>query len=319
MPPSPHDRPPPRDQPRPEPSLNGQAAPERPPYARVTALAAALLLTLAACSDGDDGARGTKPKDKRKEESSNGVRLPGAGAVFDYQLGGAYPPDSDVEVVSRDRAAKPARGAYNVCYVNAFQTQPGDAIDWWREHHPQLLLRDGSGEEKGEGKGDLVIDEDWDEPLLDLSTPAKRTALLRVVGPWIDGCADDGFDAVEFDNLDSYERSDELLTPEDAAAFARLLTRRAHADGLAAGQKNTAALLPQRARIGFDFAVVEECARYGECAPFATAYHDRVFDIEYRAQDFTRGCARWKDRLSVTLRDLDVLPADEKGHVNRHC
>ncbi|MDJ1134268.1 endo alpha-1,4 polygalactosaminidase [Streptomyces iconiensis] len=263
---------------------------------------AALLLALGACAPSTPST---------KEKSDDGVRLPAAGAVFDYQLGGAYPPASDVEVVSRDRRAEPARDAYNVCYVNAFQTQPGDAVDWWREHHPRLLLRDDDG--------DLVIDEDWDEPLLDISTSARRTALLRVVGRWIDGCAKDGFDAVEFDNLDSYERSDDQLTTKDATAFARQLAKRAHARGLAVGQKNTADLLPQRSRIGFDFAVVEECARYGECKPFATAYDDRVFDIEYRARDFTRACRTWSDRLSVTLRDLDVLPAGKKGHVSRHC
>lgn len=316
---------------RPEHTLNSQAATRGTLSARtIAALVVAPLLALTACANGTPA---TKPEDGPQQD----VRLPEAGTVFDYQLGGAYPPADDVEVVSRDRRAKPAPGAYNVCYVNAFQTQPGNAVDWWREHHPRLLLRDddgagggggGGGGDRGggngngdgdEGEGDLVIDKDWDEPLLDISTHAKRTALVRVVGRWIDGCADDGFDAVEFDNLDSYERSQDLLTPQHAAAFARLLTHRAHARGLAAGQKNTARLLPQRARIGFDFAVVEECARYGECAPFATAYHGRVFDVEYSAQDFTRGCRTWKDRLSVTLRDPDVLPLGEKGHVNRHC
>ncbi len=40
------------------------------------------------------------------------VRPPTANAVFDYQLGGAYPPPDKVRAVSRDRTAKPAPGRY---------------------------------------------------------------------------------------------------------------------------------------------------------------------------------------------------------------
>ncbi len=107
----------------------------------------------------------------------------------------------------------------------------------------------------------------------------------------MDGCATSGFQAVEPDNLDSYERSDGLLTPEHNAAFAKLLADRAHAAGLAIGQKNTTDLLERRKEIGFDFAVVEECGRYDECGDFADAYDDRVFVVEYADRDFARACA----------------------------
>ncbi|WP_327158873.1 endo alpha-1,4 polygalactosaminidase [Streptomyces tubercidicus] len=238
------------------------------------------------------------------------VKPPAANAVFDYQLGGAYPPPGTVRAVSRDRTAAPAPGRYNVCYVNAFQTQPDDTGSW-EDDHPDLLLRDAHG--------DPVIDEDWDEPLLDISTGAKRAALMEIVGPWIDGCAKAGYDAVEPDNLDSYERSDGKLTAQHAAAFARLLARRAHQRHLAIAQKNTADLLPQRARIGFDFAVVEECARYKECTDFAAAYANRVFVIEYRKQDFTAACRAWGKKLSLTLSDRDVRPGGTKGSLRRYC
>ncbi|AOP47873.1 endo alpha-1,4 polygalactosaminidase [Streptomyces lydicus] len=244
------------------------------------------------------------------EDADRPVRLPAANAVFDYQLGGAYPPPAGVRAVSRDRTAKPAAGRYNVCYVNAFQAQP-DAAGFWNAHHPDLVLRDGHGEP--------VVDEDWNEPLLDISTAAKRTALMDVVGPWIDGCAAAGFDAVEPDNLDSYERSRGRLTARQAAAFAQLLARRAHQQGLAIAQKNTTDLLPRRSGIGFDFAVVEECTRYHECTDFADAYHDRIFVIEYTRKDFTAACRAWGRKLSVTLRDRDVVPAGAEGYVDEHC
>ncbi|MEV0441744.1 endo alpha-1,4 polygalactosaminidase [Streptomyces spectabilis] len=259
------------------------------------ALAAALLTS---CSGEKSGPSDRTPK------------APRAGAAFDYQLGGAYPPPDGVRAVARDRGAKPAPGRYNICYVNAFQAQPGaKATAWWRKHHPDLLLRGAHGR--------LVVDEDWAEPLLDISTAARRKALLDVVGPWIDGCARAGFDAVEPDNLDSYTRSRGRLDAADGQAFARLLVRRAHERGLAVAQKNTTEFLDEK--LGFDFAVAEECGQYGECGDYAAVYGGKVFDIEYEKKGFDAACRRWGGRISVVLRDRDVTPAGEDGHVYRRC
>jgi hypothetical protein len=175
--------------------------------------------------------------------------LPPANATFDYQLGGAYAPAADVRIVDRDRTATPAPGVYGVCYVNAFQTQP-EELARWRRVHPRLLLKK---------HGRPVVDQGWGERLLDTSTAARRRALLRVVGRWIDGCARSGFRAVEPDNLDSYSRSKGALTLSDNKAFATMLIRRAHADGLAIAQKNTPELGGAGRALGFDFAIAEEC------------------------------------------------------------
>ena len=112
------------------------------------------------------------------------ITLPPANAGFDYQLGGAYTPPAGVTVVSRDSEASAAKGLYNICYINAFQAQPG-TDSWWKTNHPDLLLRDK--------KGNLVIDEVWEELMLDFSTEAKRAALTTIVGGWMDGCATKGF------------------------------------------------------------------------------------------------------------------------------
>ncbi|MFJ1703674.1 endo alpha-1,4 polygalactosaminidase [Kitasatospora sp. NPDC088346] len=229
---------------------------------------------------------------------------------FDYQIGGPYQPSAGVGAVSRDRSAPPAAGLYNVCYVNAFQAQP-DATGWWESNHPALLLRDAQGRP--------VMDEDWGEALLDVSTADKRTQLAGVVGGWIDDCAAKGYQAVEPDNLDSYERSGGRLDKSHNAAFAKLLAARAHADGLAIGQKNTTDLTAQRAAIGFDFAVSEECGHYDECGGFASAYQNRVFVIEYGAADFAKTCKAFGGTLSVVQRDRDVRPAGTAGHVFRTC
>jgi len=277
------------------------------------ALVAVLLATTAGCSTSpaDDGPAGTVAGTAAGGTGGAGVVAPPAGAAADYQLGGAYEADDDVEVVTRDRTEPAPEGRYGICYVNAFQTQPGeDAFD------DDLLLVDGSG--------DPVIDPDWpDERLLDLSTDDRRERAAEIVGGWFDGCAADGYQAVEPDNLDSWTRSDGLLTEEDGVAFARLLVERAHAAGLAIGQKNAAELAPRGAtEIGFDFAVTEECQAYDECDAYTDAYGDAVIEIEYSdgpSEAFAEACAARGDRISVLLRDRAVLPRGEPGRVDERC
>ena len=217
------------------------------------------------------------------------------GTDVDYQLGGAAPVPAHVGIVVRDRHDRPAAGRYGVCYVNAFQTQP-DERRFWRRHADLVLRRHGRP----------VVDAAWGEWLLDVRTPAKRQRLAAVVGRWTRGCARSGYDAVELDNLDSFTRSHGLLTRREAVAYARLLVRDAHRAGLAVGQKNLAGF--DGRRIGYDFAVAEECGRYHECADYTRAYGDRVLAIEYRPTDFRWTCRRYGGRLAVVLRDRDLSP-----------
>lgn len=202
----------------------------------------------------------------------------------------------DVGIVVRDRRAEPVPGRYNVCYVNGFQTQP-DEKRFWRKRRGLLLRHEGR----------FVRDEEWHERIFDIRRASKRKRLAKVVGRWIEECADDGFDAVELDNLDSFSRSHGLIRKKHAKKFARTLVRRAHRAGLAAGQKNWAEL--RGARLGFDFAIAEECGRYDECGRYAATYGRRVLVVEYRRKDFRKACARHGDRLMVVLRDR-ALAAD---------
>ncbi len=215
---------------------------------------------------------------------------------LDYQLGGANDdlPDA-VGIVARDRNEAPLEGRFNVCYVNGFQTQP-DEKAFWREHWRLVLKRDGRP----------VTDEVWGEWLLDLRTRDKRRALARIVGRWTDGCAEAGFDAVEYDNLDSFTRSRGLLTRRQALRYAGLLVRRAHRADLPAGQKNLAGY--DGTAIGYDFAVAEECGRYDECDRYAASYGDQVLAIEYRDADFAQTCAQYGDAWAVVRRDRARSP-----------
>lgn len=245
--------------------------------------------------------------------SSPAIHLPPASAAPDYQLGGAYDPDPRVGIVARDKAAEPAEVAYSICYVNGFQTQPGERDLWSDEEVLQDPATDAD-----------VIDPDWpDEALLDTRTGAGRQAIADRVGGWVRDCADAGFDAVEFDNLDSYTRSNGLLNLDDTLALARMLVDAAHAAGLAAAQKNAA---EDAARLGadagFDFAVVEECAAYDECGSYTDVYGDHVIDIEYTddlPRPFGDMCSDQAVPSSVVLRDRDLLTPDAAQYVFELC
>ncbi|MDR7087747.1 hypothetical protein J2X11_002586 [Aeromicrobium panaciterrae] len=236
------------------------------------------------------------------------VALPPTAGVADYQLGGAYPPADNVEIVTRDRTEQPEAGRYNICYVNAFQTQPGE-LSFWKSKHPSLLLRH---------KGKLVIDANWpDEVLLDIRTAAKRRAAADVMGTWFDGCAKDGFNAIEPDNLDSWTRSKGLIKQSEALAFAKQLVARAHGSGLAIAQKNAAEWSSKK--IGFDFAVAEECQVYDECGVYTKAYGGHVIEIEYANKPFKTSCAARAGKISIIRRDLDVVPRDDPSYIYRTC
>jgi endo-alpha-1,4-polygalactosaminidase (GH114 family) len=244
------------------------------------------------------------------------VAPPPVGASWDYQLGGAYPPDPGVEVVVRDLAA-PVPEQYGVCYLNAFQTQPGTLVAWEADH-PGLLLRDEAGE--------LVRDPAWpDEVVLDLGTREDRAALVDLVVRDVGECARRGHEAVELDNLDSWTRSGGAFGPDEAMAVAVAVAAQARRHGLAVGQKNAPDLLG-RADLGaaFDFAVVEECARYDECDAYRAVYGDRVLQVEYadapRAEDAFRAACRSGELLpTALLRDRGLAPAGDPAHVVLRC
>jgi len=255
------------------------------------------------------GAAGTSGTAGSGGTAGAAVALPPPNGGLDYQLGGAYQPPAGVTIVSRDRREAIAEGLYNICYVNGFQIQP-DEEDFWLTEHPDLVLRNSGG--------DPIIDQDWDEMMVDVSTDAKRAEVAVIVGGWIRGCAADGFDAVEIDNLDSFSRSEGLLDENDNVAAMSLFVAAGHAEGLAMAQKNSAELVSRRAEIGTDFVVAEECNRYSECDVYTAEYGDAVLVIEYRQADFDTGCTDFPD-LSIVLRDLELTTPSSGSYVYDGC
>jgi hypothetical protein len=224
--------------------------------------------------------------------------------------------------VSRDWfAGRAPRGTYAICYVNAFQTQ---------DDEPGVTRRD----ERSAWPQDLVLTSLGDDPnwggeyLIDISSADRRKRAADWIEPMIRTCKRKGFDAVEYDNLDSWTRFDDTPRAGDvpfgkdaAIAFAALLARRAHWLGLAVGQKNTVELTRRQARgrIGFDFAIAEECGRWDECQRYRAVYGNRVIAIEYRRADFARTCRRVGSRISVVLRDVGVTRPGSRSYVYDSC
>ena len=292
----------------------GPRSSRRPALALAAATATAATLLLVAFlerSAGEQLARG-----------AGTYAPPPENAGFDYQIGGDYPLPAGVSVVSRDWFSGQPAGdpVYSICYVNAFQTQPNergvDRPDERSNWPRRLVLRKLGDDPKWGG-----------EYLIDLRNAKRRRKAADWVEQMIDGCAGKGYHAVEYDNLDSWTRFDgtplERRVPfgkRQAFAYASLLAELAHARGLAVGQKNTAEVSRRRAeRIGFDFAVAEECARYRECNRYRRVHGNRVIAIEYRRRDFDRACSTVGDQISVVLRDRRVSTPGSRRYVYDAC
>ncbi|KZP08857.1 glycoside hydrolase family 114 protein [Athelia psychrophila] len=242
------------------------------------------------------------------------VTLPPVNGQADYQLGGPYTPVAAVAIVTRDHTAAPASGKYNICYINAFQTQPEDET-WWKTNHSDLMLKTASGA--------YVEDPDWKgEFFLDTRTDATRQGIATILNGYIDSCAAAGYNGLEPDNLDTYTRSS-LLTKSGNLALAKLIVDHAHSAGLAVAQKNTADLgSTGQSTAGFDFAVAEECQRYSECSSYTNVYGNNLIEIEYTDNGlkyYTAACTARGANVSIIYRDRDVVPEGQSGYVYQAC
>ncbi len=113
------------------------------------------------------------------------VEAPPVGAKADYQIGGDYDLINGTETVSRDWfEGEPAEGAYWICYVNAFQTQP--------DNRGVRRLDETSAWPGDRVLSGLADDPKWTgEYLIDISTPEKRRSaagwveqMVSVMTPW---------------------------------------------------------------------------------------------------------------------------------------
>jgi hypothetical protein len=264
------------------------------------AAAAALLLFVASCT---------------ASESEAPVELPPAGGKFDYQIGGVYQPDARVKIVVRDRSKIPVGDRYNICYLNALQTQPDPmdgSLSWWKQNHGDLLVKKPDGEP--------MIDPEWDEGILDISTAEKRAKILDIQKQWIEGCKSSRYQAIEADNLDSHTRAGGAFDLNATKEFMKAFVKHAHQKGLAVAQKNGGELGDSGKKyVGFDFAITEDCQAHDECKPYADAFGDNVFQIEYTDEAFQKSCADRGGKVSIIRRDRNVVPYGHADYVYEVC
>jgi len=237
---------------------------------------------------------------------SSAIWQPSSGASWQIQFGeplAAAPLDVAVyeldgfETDSATISDLHAKGIHVLCYISM-----GTFEDWRpdaRSYPPSVI-----GKEWADWKGERFLD-------------IRQLELLApVVEARLGMCAQKGFDAVEPDNIDTFQNGEKVtgfdLTEDDQLRFNLWLADRAHARGLAIGQKNvqdlTAALEPS-----YDFAVTEDCFVDGWCdAVLPYLQHGKpVFAIEYtdRDADLSTICPIASDaHYSVVLkhRDLDA-------------
>jgi hypothetical protein len=201
-----------------------------------------------------------------------GCYAPALETSWQWQLQGPIDTSIDVQMYDVDGfetkksivADLHADGRMVVCYLSAgsWENWRPDADDF-----PNSVL----------GKNNGWPGEKW----LDI----RKLGILRpIMEARMDICADKGFDAIEFDNVDGYQNHTGFpLDAHDQLHYNVFLANQAHARGLSAVLKNDVGqvekLLPY-----FDFALNEQCFQYDECdllLPFVDA-GKAVFGVEYK-------------------------------------
>jgi hypothetical protein len=173
-------------------------------------------------------------------------------------------------------AAIHAAGGRAICYLDAGTDEP------FRPDHQAYLDFDAACGGCLLGKPVAgFAEERW----LDVDDQqGQRTFVLARVATRLERCKADGFDAVEFDNVEAYANRTGLPLSQSAQLlFDTALANLAHAHGLTAALKNDLEQIPALLSY-FDMAINEQCQEFEECdalAPFVAA-GKAVFQVEYR-------------------------------------
>ncbi len=200
------------------------------------------------------------------------IWAPKPGASWQVQFSGPVDTSVEAEVFDIDGADSPAslvkelhaKGARVVCYLSA-----GSWEDWRTD--AEAFPESVKGRELDGWPGERWLD------------IRRLDVLLPIMDQRIAACRAKGFDAVDPDNMDSYTNQTGFpLTAADQLAYNKAIAGLAHQHGMGVGLKNdpdqVSDLVPH-----FDFAIVEQCVAYGECAawtPFVTA-GKAVLHVEY--------------------------------------
>jgi hypothetical protein len=211
--------------------------------------------------------------------------IPAADTTFFWDLQSA-PPDLSKNVGAIDMdgfnnsaqtvTALHMQGKKAVCYMDVGSYEPGRPDS---SQFPMALLG-----------ADVV---GWPgEKWLDARPSGPHYAELQAIMlARFQVCQQKGFDAVEPDNMESYNNSPGFsTTAADQLAYNKWVADTVHSLGMAVFQKNDLDQIPQL--IGsFDGILDEECNKYTECntlAPYVTA-HKPAWNAEYTDDGETTG------------------------------
>lgn len=228
---------------------------------------------------------------------ASGWWAPAQGTDWQWQLSGTV--DTGVsspvfDIDGEDNSAATvatlhAKGARVICYFSAgsYEKGRGDAAKFPSSVRGKAL-------------------EGWpDEQWLDIR---KQSVLLPIMEKRIASCGKKGFDAVEPDNVDGYSNSTGFsLSSSNQRSYNKAIARLAHKYGMGVALKNDPAQASSLQPY-FDFAVVEECARFGECSSYTpfTQAGKAVLHVEYEG-DLASFCPATKPLgFSSMLKNLDL-------------
>lgn len=222
------------------------------------------------------------------------------GDGWDWQLTEPVDLDRNVSVLDLhpdlvtpdDLAALRQKGVRTICYVS-IGTLENTSVDF--NAFPDDVL----------GK----TYEDWpDERFLDIR---RLDVLLPIMKSRFEACRNEGFDAIEPDNMDVHDNDSGFpITADDVVAYVARLATIAHSLDLGIGQKNVPDLTADLIN-HMDFLIAESCFQDKWCDD-VNAYvraGKPIFDAEYtdRPIDFQEACEfAAQQNIAMILKDRDL-------------
>jgi hypothetical protein len=225
--------------------------------------------------------------------------LPNQSGAVVYDIDGENATAADV-------AAIHAAGAKAVCYVDVGTIEKGRS-DY--NQFPTSVI--GPPVAGWPGENWLLV------------TAANRSLILSLMQTrFINWCKAKGFDAIEPDNLDAWTNITQV-SEADNVAYDLAIAGLGHGMSLSVGLKN---MLPDASQANvptivstFDWALVEECFEYSECAAYSQfiSIGKAVWDVEYtKSPDCSQANPM---HLNAQLRDLNLAGPHASGYVYSPC
>lgn len=216
---------------------------------------------------------------------------PQPGTTWQWQLTGTIDTTVDAAVYGVDLFDAPrnvidhlhADGRKVICYFSA-----GTFEDWRPD--AEAFPPDARGHATAGWPGERWLD-------------TRHAAVREIMRRRLDLAVAKRCDAVEPDNVDGYQNTPGFpLTPATQLDYNRFLATEAHRRGLSIGLKNDVEQIGALVD-SFDWALVEECARYSECAALApfVAAGKAVLHCEYATT-----CPRPNAGFSTILKKLEL-------------